>query len=132
MEMDPSLRNGFQATVNMVSATPPQPFMATASISQEDMMGTLIQTIRQEIQRGLTQTSQNSSSSRSSSTDGRSVRFNNPGPTRQSVNTNKNQNFRNSNNNSNRYNNNNQNNRYNNSGNQQNNRYNNNCRTPNQ
>ena len=45
MEMNPSLRSGSQATVNMVSATPPQPLMATASVSQEDMMGTLIQTI---------------------------------------------------------------------------------------
>ena len=124
MEMDPSLRSASQATVNMVSATPPQPLMATASSSQKDMMRTLIQTIRQEIQKALPQTNQNSSSSRSSSTDGRSVRFNSPGPNRQSANTNQNQNYRNSNNN-NRYNNN-QNNRYNNSGNQQNNRYNNN------
>ena len=50
MEMDPSLRSGSETTLNMVSATPPQPLMATASTSQEDMMGTLIQTIRQEIQ----------------------------------------------------------------------------------
>ena len=92
--------------------------MATASTSQEDMMGTLIQTIRQEIQKTLPQTSQNSLSSRSSSADGRSVRFNSPGPKRQSANTNQNQNqnYRNPNSN-NRYNNN-QNNRYNNSGNQ--------------
>ena len=131
MEMDPSLKNGSQATVNMVSATPPQPLMATASTSQEDMMGTLIQTIRQEIQKALPQTNQNSSSSRSSSTDGRSVRFNSPGPNRQSANTNQNQNYGNSNNDNNRYNNN-QNNRYNNSGNQQNNRYNNNRSTSNQ
>ena len=132
MEMDPSLRSGSQATVNMVSATPPQPLMATASTSQDDMMGTLIQTIRQEIQKALPQTNQNSSNSRSSSTDGRSVRFNSPGPNRQSanINRNQNQNYRNSNNNS-RYNNN-QNNRYNNSGNQQDNRYNNNRNTPNQ
>ena len=130
MEMDPSLRGGSQATVNMVSATPPQPLMTTASTSQEDMMGTLIQTIRQEIQKVLPQTNQNSSNSRSSSTDGRSVRFNSPGPDRQSAITNQNQNYRNSNNN-NRYNNN-QNNRFNNSGNQQNNRYNNNRNTPNQ
>ena len=129
MEMDPSLKNGSQATVNMVSATPPQPLMATAYTSQEDMMGTLIQTIRQEIQKALPQTNQNSSSSRSSSTDGRSVRFNSPGPNRQSANTSQNQNYRNSNNN--RYNNN-QNNGYNNSGNQQNNRYNNNRNTANQ
>ena len=73
MEMDPILRSGSQATVNMVSATPPQPLMATASSSQEDMMGILIQTIRQEIQKALPQTSQNSSKSRSSSTDGRAV-----------------------------------------------------------
>ena len=130
MEMDPSLRSGSQATVNMVSATPPQPLMATASTSQEDMMGTSIQTIRQEIQNDLPRRSQNSSNSRSTSTDGRSVRFNCPGPNRQSANTNQNQNYRNSNN-SNRYNNN-QNNRYNNRGNQQNNRDNNNRNTPNQ
>ena len=132
MEMDPSLRSGSQATVNMVSATPPQPLMAKTSTSQKEMMGTLIQTIRQEIQKALPQTNQNSSSSRSSSTDGRSVRFKSPGPNRQSanINQNQNQNYRNSNNN-NRYNNN-QNNRYNNSGNQQNIRYNNNRNTPNQ
>ena len=53
MEMDPSLRSGSQATVNMVSATPPQPLIATASTSQQDMMGTLLQTIRQEIQKVL-------------------------------------------------------------------------------
>ena len=88
MEMDPSLRSGSQAAVNMVSVTPPQPLMATASTSQEDMMGTLIQTIRQEIQKALPQTNQNSSNSRSSSTDGRSVRFNSPGPSRQSASTN--------------------------------------------
>ena len=121
MEMDPSLRGGSQATVNMVSATPPQPLMTTASTSQ-DMMGTLIQTIRQEIQKTLPQTNQNSSHSRSSSTDGRSVRFNSPGPNRKCANTNQNQNYRTSNNN----------NRYNNSGNQQNNRYNNNRDTSNQ
>ena len=132
MEMDPSLRSGSQATVNMVSATPPQPLMTTASTSQDEMMGTLIQTIRQEIQKALPQTNQNSPNSRSSSTDGRSVRFNSPGPNRPSANTNQNQNqnYRNSNNN-NRYNNN-QNNRYNNRGNQQDNRYNNNRNTPNQ
>ena len=115
MEMDPSLRTGSQATVNMVSATPPQPSMAKGSSSQEDMMGTLIQTFPQKIQKTLPQTTQNSSNSRSSSTGGRSVHFKSPGPNRQSANTN--QNHRNSNNN--RYNNN-QNNRYNNSGNQQN------------
>ena len=124
MEMDPSLKSGSQATVNMFSSTPPQPLIATASTSQEDMMGTLIQTIRQEIQKALPQTNQNSSSSRSSSVDGRSVRFNSPGLNRQNANTNQNQNqnYRNSNNNNNRYNNN-QNNRYNNSGNQRNNSY---------
>ena len=37
------------------------------------MMGTLIQAIREEIQKKLPQTSQNSSNSRSSSTDGCSV-----------------------------------------------------------
>ena len=94
MEMGPSLRSGSQATVNMVSATSPQPLMATASTSQDDMMGTLKQTIRQEIQKALPQTNQNSASSRSSSTDGRSVRFNSPGPNRQSANTNQNQNYR--------------------------------------
>ena len=130
MEMDPNLRSGSQATVNMVSATPPQPLMVTASTLKDDMMGTLIQTIRQKIQKALPQTNQNSSNSRSSSTDGRSVRFNSPGPNRQSANTNQNQNYRNSNNN-NRYNNN-QNNRYNNSGDQQNNRYNNTRNTSNQ
>ena len=126
MEMDPSLRSGSQATVNMVPTTSLQPLMTAASTSQEDVMGTLIQTFRQEIQKALPQTSQNSTNSRSSSTDGRSVRFISPGPNRQSVNTNQNQNYRNSNNNSNRYNNFNPNNRYKNRGNQQNNRYNNN------
>ena len=131
MEMDPSLRGGSQATVNVVSAAPPQPLMTTACTSQDDMMGILIQTIRQEIQKALTQTNQNSSTSRSSSTDGRSVRFNSPGPNRPSanINRNQNQNYRNSNN-DNRYNIN-QNNRYNSSRNQQNNRYNNNRNTPN-
>ena len=128
MEMDPSLRSGSQAAVNMVSVTPLQPLMAVASTSQDDMMGKLIKTIRQEIQKVLPQTNQNSANSRSSSTDGRSVRFNSPGPSRQSANTNQNQNTRKSNHN--RYNNN-QNNRYHNSGNQQNNRYNNNRNTPN-
>ena len=104
MEMDARLRSGSQATVNMVSATPPQSLMATASTSQEDMMGTLIQTIRLEIQKAQPQTTQTSSISRSSSTDGRSVHFTKPGPNRQSVNTNQNQNYRNSNNNSNRHN----------------------------
>ena len=131
MEMDPSLRSGFQATVNKVSATPPQPSMATASTSQEDMMGTLMQTIPQEIQKALPQTNSNSPNSRSSSADGRSVRFNSPGTNRQSASTNQNQNYRNSNNDNNRYNNN-QNNRYNTSGNQQNNRCNNIRNTPNQ
>ena len=130
MEMDPSLRSGSQATVNMVSATPPQPLMATASISQEDMIGTLVQTIRRIIQKVLPHTIQNSSNSRSSSTHGQSVRFNSPGASRQSANTNQNQNYRNSN--TNIRHNNNQNNTYNNSGNQEKNRYNNNHNTPNQ
>ena len=59
-----------------------------ASTSQDDMMGTLLQTIQQEIQKALPQTNQNPSNSRSSSTDGRSVQFNSPGPNRQSANTN--------------------------------------------
>ena len=95
IEMDPSLRSGSQATDKMVSATPPQPLMATASSSQKDKMGTLIQTIRRKVQKTLPQTSHNSSSSRSGSTDGRSVCFNSPGPNRQSENTNQNQNYRN-------------------------------------
>ena len=101
MDTAPSLRSGSQVTVNMVSATPQQPSMATASTSQKDMMGTLIQTIRQEIPKALPQTSQTSSNSRSSSRDGRSVRFNSPGPNRQCANTNQNQNqsYKNSNNN---------------------------------
>ena len=132
MEMDPSLRSGSQVAVNMISATLPQPLMATTSTSQDDMMGTIIQTIRQEIQKALPQTNQNSSNSRSSSTDGRPLRFSSPGPNRRSANANQNQNYRNSNNNINRYNTNNQNKRYNNSGTQQNNRYNNNRKTPNQ
>ena len=120
MEMDPNLRSGSQASVNMVSTTPPQPLMATASTSQEETMGTLLQTIRQEIQKSLPQTSQNSSNSRSSSTAGRSLRFNSPGPYRQSANTNQNQNYRNLNNI--KRHNNNQSNRYKSSGSQENNR----------
>ena len=92
MEMDPSLGSGSQASVNMVSATPPQPLMVTATTLQEYMMGTLIQTIRQEILKVLPLTIKKSSSSRSSSTDGRSVRFNSPGPNKQSASTNQNQN----------------------------------------
>ena len=88
MGKDPSLRGESQATVNMVSATPPQPLMATTSSSQEDLMGSLIQTFRQEIQKALPHTFQNSSNSRSSRTDGRSVRFNSPGPYRQNANRN--------------------------------------------
>ena len=53
MEMDHSLRSGSQATVNMVSDNLPQQLIATASSPREDMMGTLIQTIRQEIQKVL-------------------------------------------------------------------------------
>ena len=48
-ERDSSLKGGPQATV--VSTAPPQSFMGSASSSQEDMTGTLIQTIRQEIQK---------------------------------------------------------------------------------
>ena len=51
MESDPNLRSGYQATINMVLATPPQPLMATASKSEKYMMGSLIQTVRQEIQK---------------------------------------------------------------------------------
>ena len=130
MEMDPSLRSGSQATVNMVSALPPQPLMATASTSQDDMMRTLIQTIPQENQKTLPQTNQISSKSRSSSTDGRTVCLISPGLNKHNANTKQNQNYRNSNNN-NRYNNI-QNNKYTSSGNQQNNRWNNNRKTQNQ
>ena len=49
MEIDPSLESGSQAAVNMVSAAPPQPLMATKSSTQEDMMATLMKTNRQEI-----------------------------------------------------------------------------------
>ena len=130
--MDPSVRGGSQAAVNMVSATPLQPLMATASSSQEDMMGTLIQKNRQEIQKALPQTSEHSWNSCSSGTDDHSVRFNSPGRIKQIANTNQNQNqiYRNSNNN-NRYKHN-QNNKHNNGGNQQINRYNNNWNTPSQ
>ena len=128
--MDPSLRGGSQATVNMVSATPPQPLMVTTPSSQEDRMGTLIQKNPQEIQKALPQTSANYSNSCSSSTDGHSVRFNRPGRNRKSAKANYNKNYKNSNIN-NRYNNN-QSNRYNNTGNPQNNRCNNNCSTLNQ
>ena len=86
IEMYPSLRRGSQATINWVSATPPQPLMATASTSQEDTMGILKQTIRREIQRALPQTNQNTPNSSSSSTDGHSVHFNIPGLNRQSAN----------------------------------------------
>ena len=51
MQMDPSLRGGSQATLNTVSSTPPQPLMATISSSEEELMGTLIQTFSQEIQK---------------------------------------------------------------------------------
>ena len=49
LERDPSLKCGFRARVNMLSATPSQTLMASTSNSQDDMMGTLIQIIRQEI-----------------------------------------------------------------------------------
>ena len=107
----------------MVLATTLQPLMTSTSVSQDDMMGTLIQTIRQEIRKTLLQASQTSQQSRSSSTNGRSVRFDSPGPNRQSISSYQNQNYRNqtnSNNNNNRYNIN-QNNRCNNSHNQENN-----------
>ena len=61
MEMDPSLGSGSQDTVIMVSATPPEPVVTTASSSHEETMGTLIQTVRREIQKVVPQTSQNSS-----------------------------------------------------------------------
>ena len=51
------------------------------------MMGTLIKTIRQEIQKALPQTSINSSNSRSTTTDGRFVRLNTQGTKRQSAKT---------------------------------------------
>ena len=94
MEMDPSLKGGIQATVNMVSATPPKQLTARTSSSQEDMMGTLVQIIRQGIQKAVPQTRPNSSNSRSSSTDGRSVRLNSPGPNRQNAKTKQNRNYR--------------------------------------
>ena len=50
MEMDPSLTGGSQSTLKMVSATPSQPLMAITSRSQ-DMMGNLIQTIRQKLRK---------------------------------------------------------------------------------
>ena len=53
MEMDRSLTGGSQATVNMVSATPPQPLMGTASGPQNDLMGTTIRTIPQKTQKIL-------------------------------------------------------------------------------
>ena len=73
MVLDPKLKNASQATVNKVSATPQQPLTAKASSSQEDMMGTLIQTNPYEIQKVLPRTSRKSSSSGSSSTDGHSI-----------------------------------------------------------
>ena len=112
-----------------VSAIRPQSLMATTPSSQEDMVGTLIQTIRQEIQKALPQTSQKSSKSRSSSSDGCFGCFRSPGPKRQSAIRNQNQKYTNSNKNT-RYNNS-QNKGYN-SGHPQNNRYNRNCNTPNQ
>ena len=78
MEMNPSLRSGSQATVNMVSAFPPLPLIAAASSSQEDMMGTLIKTNRQKIRKALPQTSKNLLNPRSSSTHRRFLRFESP------------------------------------------------------
>ena len=110
MEMDPSLRNGSQATVNMVSATPPQPLMATASTSQDDMMGNLNTNNPARNSESIT-TNKSKLFEFTFKQYRRSLRsFNSPGPNRQSANSNQNQNYRNSNNNSNRYNNNNQNN----------------------
>ena len=95
MEWDPSLRGGSQATKNMVSATPSQPLLATTPSPQKDLMGNLKQTLRQEIRKALPQTSQHSSNSRSSTADGPSVRFNDPGSNRKSANTNQNEKYRN-------------------------------------
>ena len=114
----------------MVLVSPPESLMATASSSQEEKMGTLIQTIRQEFHKTLPQKIQNTSNSRPNSPDGRFVRFSSPRSNIQSANTNQNQNYRNFNKN-NGYNKN-PINRYSSSGNQQNNRYNNNSNTSNQ
>ena len=51
MQMEPSVKGGVQATVNMVSAIPTQPLLTTGSSLQDDKMETLIQTLRQEIQK---------------------------------------------------------------------------------
>ena len=51
MERDPSLGKGSQATVNMVSATPPQRLMAITSTSQEEMMGTLTKQFAKRIKK---------------------------------------------------------------------------------
>ena len=90
MEMDPSLKSGLPATVNMVSTIPPQLMMSSASSSQEDMMVTLVRTIWQEIQKILTQARQKFSHSRPSKTDGGFVRFKNARLTGLSANRNQN------------------------------------------
>ena len=69
--------------------------METTSISQDGMMGTPIQTIRQKNPKNLAQASQNSSLSRFSSTGGRLFRFRSQGPYRQSANKTPNQNYKN-------------------------------------
>ena len=71
MEKDPGHEGGLQATMNIVSAIPPQPLMAAASSSPDDMMGTMIDTIRRETEKVLPQSIQNSPHSRSISTVGR-------------------------------------------------------------
>ena len=80
METDPILKSRLQATVDMVSATLPQPLMATASNSQDGVMGTVTQIVQKGIRKTLSQSSQTSSHSRSRCTDGRLVRLNSPGP----------------------------------------------------
>ena len=90
MKWIPVSEVGPQATIDMVSTTPPQRLTTTTSSSREDMMGTLIQTFRQKIHRTLSQTNQNASKSRFCSTDGHCVRFNSAGPNRESANTNPN------------------------------------------
>ena len=57
MENDRSRKGGHQATVNKVPTAPPRTLMATTSSSQEDMMRTWIETIRQEFQKALAQAS---------------------------------------------------------------------------
>ena len=69
--------------------------MVTGSFnSQDDTRGTLIQTIRPDIQKFLPQERQNSSNSRSGSNNSRSARFNSPGLIRQKANTIQKRNYR--------------------------------------